>query len=129
MIIEGLDNPINALDRYESELENRGETIPSEFKNNLVDDIARYPSIKTGAYIQAVDYHVVLTGELMQWTVDTKSNSKVTYDGFLEFATWNRGRKSQRPARKHNETAIKNSDLEPLFDDIADNAFYDSYVV
>lgn len=125
---KGIEIIINALDRFLPELEKRGDAIPAEIKNNLVEDIASYPSIKTGAYIQSVAWHPIMAGGL-HWEIDARNNPDVIYDGWLEFETYNRGRKTTRVARLHNQHAIEHSDFEHIFDDVSNNTFHDSFLV
>ena len=127
-MMKGLENVINALDSYLQEVKQHSEAIPAEVKNNLVEDIATYPSIYRGWYIQAVAWHPIMAGGL-HWEIDARNNPDVIYDGWLEFETWNRGRKTKRVARLHNQHAIENSDYQHIFDDIADSNFSNSFVV
>ncbi len=108
-----INDVISDLSRLESNAEKLTKKLAEEIKGRVVANIKKNPGIKTRAYVNSVNEHLVGDN---QYLIDTSDNNKVTYDGFLEFQTANRGNNGVRAGRYYNERAILQTDFEQEID-------------
>jgi hypothetical protein len=113
-VIARLENFVRILDR-------RVDEVPYEIKTSIKLAIARGGHIDTTALINSLNYHrdAVVAGEAWDYRIDASDNRvrDVFYDGFLEFP-----RKGWAGAFVYQK-GIESTQLEPVFDSIADEAF------
>lgn len=126
MIVRGINQVIQAFDRYQRNWQRKADEIPYEIKTSIIRQIIRTGSIDTTRFIRAVDFREdAVQFDQIRYLIDAmSSNPDVTYDGFLETGT-------KRPnaygvtfaPRLNYGDGIENANLEQVFDNFADSAF------
>jgi hypothetical protein len=115
---------INDLDSYERNWARRSDEIPREIYVNILAQIVATDSIDTGRFYRALDFREEAYGQGYRYLIDSSRDEEVTYEGFLEFGTKRVNAFGVLISPRHNfREGIKNSNLERIFDSIADDSF------
>jgi hypothetical protein len=92
--------------------------IARAIKNSYVEQVYEVDAIKTGRFVQSIDWRRgILVPSMQSFFVDTSKDQLVTYDGWVEHGT------AKMPARFPARRGIVAADLEPIFDVMVDDAF------
>lgn len=97
--------------------------VARAIKNSYVEQVYEVDAIKTGRFVQSIDWRrgIWMPGQ-QEFFIDTSRDELVTYDGYIEFG--NDRMEARYPARR----GILAADLGQIFDVMVEDAFHPVFV-